>query len=178
LGLVIAKADSSKVPVDWEEFVNNVGLDHPLLVELLIEAEKEYSVKGRLSRMGGFEERALRYFHQEAAICEETLRIFPASPDHTPVAHYLAAVVYGQDLHDYAKAIEHFQRVAEDWPEYLNADHAQIFVGDYYARQRNRGDISAAEAKPLIEQACQAVIDNYPDSPYAERAARMLPVLE
>jgi len=178
LGLVIAKADSNGILVDWKEFVNNVGLDHPLLSELLIEAKKEYSVKGRLSRMGGFEERALRYFHQEAAICEERLRIYPASPDHTPVAHYLAAVVYGQDLHDYAKAVEHFQRVAEDWPEYRNAAHAQFAVGGYYKSQKNRGDISAAEAKPLIEQAYRAVIENYPDSPYAERAASKLAALE
>jgi|GEM_PF-1600063 len=178
LGLTIAEADSNGILVDWEEFVNNVGLDHPLLSELLIEAKKEYSVKGRLSRMGGVEERALRYFHQEAAICEETLRIFPASPDHTPSAHYGAAVIYGQDLHDYAKAIEHFQRVAEDWPEYLNADHAQFSVGGYYKSQMNRGDISAAEAKPLIEQAYRAVVENYPDSPYAKRAASKLPTLE
>jgi outer membrane protein assembly factor BamD (BamD/ComL family) len=73
-------------------------------------------------------------------------------------------------LGDYATAVKYFQKVVDDWPNYEHAAWAQSKVADYLQEMVKAGLMSAEKAKPMIIEAYQALIDNYPKSEWAERA--------
>jgi tetratricopeptide (TPR) repeat protein len=92
----------------------------------------------------------------------------------TPEAYYAAAVVYSQELGEYQKGIDYYQKVVDNWPDYEFAWHAQYFVGKYYEILRDSGIVSESEANSKIEQAYKAVVEKYPDSESAPSAALKL----
>jgi tetratricopeptide (TPR) repeat protein len=77
-------------------------------------------------------------------------------------AQYFSAVCY-RKLGKYDKALAHYQKVVDDWPDYQYAWSAQCLIGECYEKLRDSGCISKTEAEPKIEQAYQAVIEKYPD---------------
>jgi tetratricopeptide (TPR) repeat protein len=66
-------------------------------------------------------------------------------------------------LGQYQKGIDYYQQIVDSWPDYKYAWHAQFFVGMYYEKLRDSGDLPPSEADPKIEQAYKAVIEKYPD---------------
>jgi tetratricopeptide (TPR) repeat protein len=78
-------------------------------------------------------------------------------------AQYFTAVCYRR-VGEYEKALMHYQKVVDNWPDYQFAWSAQSLVGSCYKRLRDLGKLPASEANPKIEQAYQAVLENYPDS--------------
>jgi len=73
-------------------------------------------------------------------------------------------------LGEYEKAVEYYEKIVSEWPDYKFADIAQCLVGDYLQKLMNSGKLSPMEAEPRIEQAYLAVIENYADSSSAATA--------
>ena len=68
-------------------------------------------------------------------------------------------------------AINYYQVVLDDWPDYEHAAVAQAAIGWSYEALVHRGKLTKEQAGPLIEQAYSAVLEKYADSPYADDAA-------
>ena len=113
---------------------------------------------------------------EKQGICTPIERIINELPvsSWTPRIYYGSAVVYSQELGQYAEGIEYYQHIVDNWPEYEFAWHAQYFVGMCYERLLRGGGIEESQANPLIEQAYTAVVENYADSKSAPHAARNL----
>jgi TolA-binding protein len=62
----------------------------------------------------------------------------------------------------YEKAIQYFQRLISDWPDYQYAWNAQCWIGECYGELKKSGTLPASEANPLIKQAYQTLIEKYP----------------
>ena len=161
-----AQAELDKLIADFN--------DHPKLPETVIEIGLKYYSKAHYSEADGNDERAAQYYLKAIAVWERVLAEFPPSASYTPWAYYISAVVYSQELRRYAEGIACYSAVVDNWPNYEYAWHAQYFIGKYYEKLRDAGGISAEEANPLIEQAYQAVVENYPDSRSAPRALLIL----
>lgn len=147
--------------------------DQPGLVAALWLAGQEYYNKAARKDREGFEEQARNYYRKAITLREKIIQELSPSAFTAP-AYYTAAVIYSQELHEYSEAIEYYQKVVDNWPDYKYAWHAQYFIGMYYEKLRDSGGISASKANPKIEAAYRAVIENYPDSSSAKHAARKL----
>jgi len=77
-------------------------------------------------------------------------------------AYFFSAACY-RKLGEYDKAVEYFQAVVDNWPNYQYACNAQCLIGECYEKLRNSGTLPESEAIPRIEQAYNGVIENYPD---------------
>jgi tetratricopeptide (TPR) repeat protein len=88
-------------------------------------------------------------------------------------AQYFTAVCYRR-LGEYEKALIHYQKVVDNWPDYQYAWSAQSLVGSCYKKLRDLGKLSASEANPKIEQAYKAVLENYPGSAAAPSSSLKL----
>ena len=79
-------------------------------------------------------------------------------------------------LGEYIKAVDCFQKVANDWPEYRYGTIVQYMIGVCYERLKNSPDVamSADEADKRIEAAYMAVIERYPEKPLATGATLKL----
>lgn len=142
----------------------------PGLSEAILQVGHGYYTKARLEEKDGLDEKAKEYYQKAITVWERIITDLPASTGTSPEAYYCSAVVYSQELGDYLKGIDYYQKVVDNWPDYTFAWRAQFFVGMYYEKLRNSGNVPESEVIPKIEQAYQSVIEKYPDSksvPYA-----------
>jgi outer membrane protein assembly factor BamD (BamD/ComL family) len=121
----------------------------------------------------GLEEEARDELIKAICIWERLIQEIPQS-EHTPRAYYTSAVCYSQELGDYKKGIDYFERIVDNWPTYEYAWSAQYQTGRYYERLRDTGGIEETEANERIEQAYIGVIEYYPSSDFAADAALKL----
>ena len=98
----------------------------------------------------------------------------PVSSPYTQHAWYFTGVCYRRHLGDYAKTLEYYQKVVDEWPNYQYAWSAQCLIGECYEKLRDSGVLSESEANPKIEQAYMAVIERYPTCSLAGHACLKL----
>jgi tetratricopeptide (TPR) repeat protein len=147
--------------------------DNPDVPDTLFDVGHKYYTKARLKLKDGLGDEVADYYRKAITVWERIIRQLPPS-SYTPRAYWCSAVVYSQELGEYLKGIDYYQQIADNWPNYQYAWHAQFFVGMYYEILRNSGALSESEANPKTEQAYQAVVERYPDSKSAPQAALKL----
>jgi TolA-binding protein len=103
-------------------------------------------------------------------------RVFVECPNSpvAPEACFSAAAQTSQELGNYEKAIEYFQKTSDDWPGYEDAAWAQLKVADYLEVMVQKGLLDAEAAKPLITASIEAVIEKYPKDGRAQKAQSIL----
>jgi len=82
--------------------------------------------------------------------------------------------IHYRRIGEYEKALNYYQQVVDNWPDYQYAWSAQCLVGSCYKRLRDLGKLPESVANPKIEQAYKAVLEKYPDSESAPSAALKL----
>jgi tetratricopeptide (TPR) repeat protein len=145
--------------------------ENPALPEAILQVGHGYYTKARLEEKDGLDEKAKEYYQRAITVWKRIITDLPASTGTSPEAYYCSAVVYSQELGDYLKGIDYYQKVVDNWPDYTFAWRAQFFVGMYYEKLRSSGSIPESEVIPKIEQAYQSVIEKYPDSKWVPYAA-------
>ena len=75
---------------------------------------------------------------------------------------------------EYENAIEYYQTVVDNWPDYEHAWSAQYLIGSCYERLRSSGSLPESEANSKIEQAYEAVVEKYPDCSLVKPALQKL----
>jgi len=168
----VNSSDNSTVLAAVEELIADFK-DEPDLPQALWQIGQQYYNNAVRYYRDGLREQAADYYRKAIALRERIIQESPHS-DLVPKAYFTAAIIYSQELHEYEKGIEYFQKVVDNWPDYKYAPDAQYSIGRYYERLRNSGSLSAAEASPKIEAAYQAVVEKYPDSDSAKYAAQKL----
>jgi TolA-binding protein len=78
------------------------------------------------------------------------------------------------DVQRYQDGIHLYQLILDNWPHAKYAARAQFLIGNYYERLGHSGRIAQSQAAPKTEQAYEALIEKYPDSPDFKHAALML----
>jgi TolA-binding protein len=111
-------------------------------------------------------------FQKAIAVWERIITELPPSPI-TPQAYFSSAECCRR-LGKYEKAVEYFQAVVDNWPDYEYAGDAQFLIGTSYERLRNGGSLPESEANPKIEQAYKSVVDKYPDCASAKYSSMEL----
>jgi tetratricopeptide (TPR) repeat protein len=109
------------------------------------------------------EDKTKEYYQKAMIIWEKMITKLPVAESiFTTHSYYLSAVCYHK-LGNHDKAIEYFQKVLNDWPDYEYDWSAQYLIGECYEDLQRSGILPASEAEPLIEQAYKAIIEQYPD---------------
>jgi len=143
--------------------------DNPVLpAAVWAVAEEYYNLALRYEKQD-LDAKAEEYFAKVISTGETTLKQWPDSAAGREIFH-ICAVCYGR-LHEYAKAIEYYQKVVDEWPDYEYAWQAQFMVGRTYEYLKRSGAIPKTDAESLIRAAYQRVLWYYPDSPAARASA-------
>ena len=103
------------------------------------------------------------YLVRARNVWERIITELDVSQLNTTHAYYYSATCY-RKMGDYEKAVEYYQKVVSEWPDYEYAGIAQCLVGDYLRKLIDLEKSSATETEPKIEKAYMAVIENYTDS--------------
>jgi len=81
----------------------------------------------------------------------------------TAPAYRYAATCYKM-IKEYSTALEYYQIVIDNWPDYRPAEHCQIMISKIYKDMRREGVISDYEAEIQLKKAYQNLIEKFPDS--------------
>jgi len=169
----IKLGDDANVPADINELISDYN-DNPAFPELVFVIGEQYYNKALSYKKNNLEPEMKENFEKTIAVWERVITDLPKSAAYTPRFYFISAVIYSQELNEYLKGIDYYQKVVDNWPSYEFAWNAQYFVGMYYEKLRNSGGIPKTEAAPKIEQAYQAVLEKYPESKSAPSAALKL----
>ncbi|KPL21578.1 MAG: hypothetical protein AMJ75_09695, partial [Phycisphaerae bacterium SM1_79] len=80
----------------------------------------------------------------------------------TPQAYHFSAVCYRR-MGKYEKAIELYQVVVDNWPNFQYAWVAHFRIAECYEKLESLGRIPTEDAAVQIRHACQQILTNYPD---------------
>ncbi|MBN2455244.1 MAG: tetratricopeptide repeat protein, partial [Sedimentisphaerales bacterium] len=149
--------------------LSNFGDNPQGLAFYLFSVGEEYYYKAHQYKYEGLGTKARDYFTKAIAVWEKLIQELPPSAT-TPRAYYLAARCCFKHLGEYEKAIEYCKKVVDNWSEDKYASQAQFLIGECYEQLRNSGGLPESEADPKIEQAYEAVVENYPDCASAKDA--------
>jgi len=145
--------------------------DNPALLEAVFIIGEQYYNKAFRCKKEGLAVESKANFQKTIAIWERITKELPPSYI-TQEAYYLSAACYSS-LDQYEQAIEYYQKVVSVWPDYDRAWNAQFMIARCFDKIARSGAIPIADAAPIIRQACEKVIINYPDS-LAVKAAKNL----
>jgi tetratricopeptide (TPR) repeat protein len=140
--------------------------DHPDLSLVLWQvAEADYDLAFRYESQG-LDAKAKEYFTKVINTGEGILKQWPDSSAAPEICH-IAAVCY-ERLAEYQQAIEYYQKVVDNWPDYEDAWKAELRIAKMSKWLILTGAISLSEADAAINTAYERVLRRYPDSPAAE----------
>jgi tetratricopeptide (TPR) repeat protein len=132
---------------------------------------EEYYFRGEKTLKNREPAKANADFLKAIAIWEKNRSVLD-DLEHQAYATYYSGVAY-KYMGDTARAIEYYQQVVENHPDYEKAWHAQYMIAKHYEKQAAQGKTSIEQ----VRQAYQTLLDKYPDSPAAEIANKKLNTL-
>ena len=136
----------------------------------LAQARKEASPDVNLPRSRvALPESALQDHRKAIEILEMVIHKPPPKASDTPNAYHVAAESYKQ-IGQPQKAIEYYQQLCDNWPNYEYAWHVQYLIGRTYENLKELGTISPSEADPKIKAAYEQILAKYPTSRAAQPA--------
>jgi tetratricopeptide (TPR) repeat protein len=135
--------------------------DHPDLPEQLCQMPEQYYSTVFEMKKQGRDAEAKQWFEKAIGIWERIASKFPKVDRNGDIYWYLACCY--DHIGEFVKAIEHYQRLLDEYPHHRAACDAQFSIGNLYERLSHSGFLSESEANPLIEQAYRVVVENYPD---------------
>ncbi|MBA7526310.1 Cell division coordinator CpoB [subsurface metagenome] len=131
----------------------------PIAVSLMAEG---YWDQAWSERMQGLDIKADDHFTKSLDEWEIVITQFAEIPFTTAQAYHFAGDCY-RHFKVYEKAIEYYQTVADNWPDYKSAWYTQFMVGQTYKQLKLAGDIPVSKAESEIESAFRQLLRDYPD---------------
>jgi len=170
----IARGDDEVVEAEIENLVADFN-DNEGLTKALFQMGEKYHRQASVCQNRGSQAEARQNFAKAIAIWDKIIQL-PAS-NKTCDAYYFSADCY-RHLDEYQKAIEYYEKVVRDWPDWRHADTAQFRIARCYRKLQEQGRMATTDAIVLMRDACQKAIANYPDSAPAKGAAALLEHVE
>jgi len=147
--------------------------DHPRLPWAVFVLGEEYYnlASGYQNQRRG--EQARESFTKAIAVWERIIGELPVDIPHTPHAYYFSAGCYRR-LGEYEKAVEYYDKVVTDWPNYEYAWLALLRTARTYEHLRRSGAMPEGEADGKIRGVYERILAEYPESSAANDAYRWI----
>jgi len=146
--------------------------DNPALPVAVFAVGEQYYNWAFQCENQGIAAKAKEKFQKTIEVWDRIITELPPSGT-TAEAYYFSAACY-RNLNQHEIAIEYYQKVVSDWPDYERAWNAQFMIARSLDKLARSGAIPIADAAPIIRQACEKVIINYPDSKAVKAATILL----
>jgi tetratricopeptide (TPR) repeat protein len=146
---------------------------HPILPKAVaVMGDGYYTLALELQRQG-FNAVAEWFFRKAITECQRVVTQLPETPYTTAECCYFGAFCHSR-LGEYAEAIERYQTVVDNWPDYERAWSALFRVGRCYREMGQAGLMPKSQADSLTGAVYQQLLEEYPDCKMAGYAGRWL----
>lgn len=145
----------------------------PVLPKAVAVMGDGYYNQALLLESKGLYEDAKWYYQRAIVECERILTQLPEIPYTTAEACYFLAVCH-ERLGQQADAIQYYQMLVDNWPDFEYAWNALFKTGWCFEKLEKSGLISESEANPIIKAAYEQLLEEYPNCKMARHARRWL----
>jgi len=119
------------------------------------------------------EARERKYFALARNLYQKAIDHLAPVPPYTPAEYYFAGVCEKR-LGNYQRAVDYFNVVVNDWPDYEHAGGAQCEIAWSYEAMARNGELSESQCRILREQAYKKAADEFRGTSWAAYAAKRL----
>jgi tetratricopeptide (TPR) repeat protein len=112
-------------------------------------------------------------FTKAIAVWDRLIAELPPTKHATAQAYNFTAISYRR-IGEYDIAVDYFQMVVDQYPDYEYAPYAQFIIGRIYHTLMKAGRLSQPEAYQGMRQAYGNLVSRFPDSEWAGRAQHQL----
>jgi|GEM_PF-3127053 len=164
----VRDGDDESVSAGLEKIVSDYN-DHEDLVEAVFVVGAEYYELSLRRKVRPTDEDYLRYKRNATKAIEVWKMIIDRGGDSllNGWAYYFSAICY-ETLEEYDKAIDYFQIVLKDWPEWGKVRKAKFKIVSCYGRLISRGVIGRTDGEEEMEKLYGEIIAEEPGSNEAE----------
>jgi pentatricopeptide repeat protein len=161
-GINISLGDDNAVEAITDALIADHN-DHPLLPKVVFRIGEEYYKMAFEDANNCQRVKSKENINKAANIWEKIVAQWPQSQalDVKHAWNFLANCYRKKG--DYKKAVECYQKMLDNWPNYRYAWSAQCLIAECYEKLRDSASTPPSEAEDKIEQAYQAVIEKYPN---------------
>jgi TolA-binding protein len=140
--------------------------NHPDLPSAIFAVGTKYFEKALQYKNDGNDVEAEEYFRKAANLWGKIITEFSSSDKYTPQAYYYSAFCYSQEWDEYGKAIEYYQKLLDNWPDfdYRRCSYACLGIAFCYEKLEKEGKIPRPEAAEKIRWACNKLLTDYPNA--------------
>jgi len=164
---LIDSGDDPNVQVKLDDLIADFN-DHKDLAKTVFQIGEKFYSNTNIYRRKGLEVEELDSFTQAKNTWDRIITDFPET-DVTPAAYFFSGYCC-RFLGEYDRAVECYEKVASDWPDYKHAGTSHFLAARCYEQLYKTGKISREQAAPPIRQWCQQLLANYSDCPMAKAA--------
>ncbi|MDD5063720.1 MAG: tetratricopeptide repeat protein [Phycisphaerae bacterium] len=122
-----------------EEAIDRLIVDfagHPDVANVVRNIGLSYYAKARLMNLEGDANGEKLFYRKAIEVWERLIFEFPDS-EVVPNAYFSSAVCYAQELGEYQKGIDYFQKIINNWPDFEDAQQAQLLIVEYRIKMEN-----------------------------------------
>ena len=159
-----------------ETEVDSLIADPPTAVHLgdvVARSGQEYYRQGLQYESQGLEAQARACFEKAAATWQKVTLEEAVKVDVAQYSYYLWGDCCRR-LGWYAESIQHYQKLADDYPDYKTLWHGLFMIGRNYQSMAKEGLIAKSEANTKTKAAYQRLTETHPDCKAARAANRWL----
>ena len=102
-------------------------------------------------------------FRKATGTLDRIIHELPETRYATADAHFMAGLCH-QQLQEYEKAIEYYEQVVGNWPDYERADQALFRTAQCFNELATCKRIPIGDAGEIIQNICRRLPNDYPDS--------------
>jgi TolA-binding protein len=169
--LAIALEDEAAAEAAVDDLIADFG-DYPELPPALwVVTEDYYDLAFRCENQG-LDAKADEYFRKVISAGQAILKQWPDSVAGPEICH-ISGICY-ERVDEYPKAINYYQKVVDEWPDYEHAWEAQFRIAKMSKWLILNGAKSDSEVHAVVKSAFKQLVESYPDCPAAEGARNWL----
>ena len=169
--LLIESGRDDTVWIAFEKLIADFN-GHPGLPQAVYRIGKGYYNEAFRYENDGLDEQARDHFAKAIGVWQRGIQALPGSAadaEYTALTYGFLGYCYNR-LGDYEKAVEHYQTVVDNWPNYKYAWHALFMVGRNFEGLKKSGLMSELEADTMTKAAYEQLLKKYPGCEAAEYA--------
>jgi len=165
--VLIENGDDAGVQTKIDELIAQFGSD-PILPGVISMIAEGYYGQGKNLRSQGLTEQSEAFLRKAISTHTRVINQFSSSDEVPHACCWMGR--YYRELGDYQNSIDMFQRVVDQYPDFVFVWEALYCVGINYESLLEEGLLDSSEAEAKIRAAYQQLLQRYPDCPRAEYA--------
>jgi len=163
---LIEQGNDAEAQLAYDKLMADYG-NHPKITRSMFNVAEAYFKKAQNLERLNDSSKSHKCFQKSISILEKILKDYPEMSVDKRDVYYMGGRTYCK-LEDYLKSLNCFQKIVDDYPNYIYAWYAQFMLGYNCKLMVDKGVITPEEGEAMIKPAFEKLLEEYPTCSHAD----------